>query len=335
MINSVFVIIGTIIGAGFASGKEIFNFFNMYGFYGFCGLILSIFFIGLIIFKIFSIILKFNITTYEDFIHLLVPRFSFIDSVFCNVINIFLLISFVVMFAGFSAFFSQEFGISYIFGAILIGVLSFITLLKNINGIIKINLFAIPLLIFIILMLGIKNSNFIIYPNFNFIPFKFTCIINVFLYSSMNLIVLIPILITLKDKIKTYKYAKYVSFFVSLFLLIMAVIIFLVLQYYFNDIKNLELPIIYIASNNGLIFKYLYGTAILIAIFTTAISSGYGFLNNLKISNNKIYVFATFLICVIAVSLSNVGFSNLINLLYPILGYLGLLQVLLIFCFKK
>lgn len=35
MINSILVIIGTIIGAGFASGKEIFTFFNVYGVFGF------------------------------------------------------------------------------------------------------------------------------------------------------------------------------------------------------------------------------------------------------------------------------------------------------------
>lgn len=36
-----FVIIGTIIGAGFASGKEIYTFFNIYGPKGFLGLIIS------------------------------------------------------------------------------------------------------------------------------------------------------------------------------------------------------------------------------------------------------------------------------------------------------
>ncbi len=39
MLNAVFVIIGTIIGAGFASGKEIFTFFNIYGGYGILGYI--------------------------------------------------------------------------------------------------------------------------------------------------------------------------------------------------------------------------------------------------------------------------------------------------------
>lgn len=36
-----FVIIGTIIGAGFASGKEIYTFFSIYGINGLWGILLS------------------------------------------------------------------------------------------------------------------------------------------------------------------------------------------------------------------------------------------------------------------------------------------------------
>ena len=49
MLNAVFVIIGTIIGAGFASGKEIFTFFNIYGGYGILGIFLAEFLIGFVI----------------------------------------------------------------------------------------------------------------------------------------------------------------------------------------------------------------------------------------------------------------------------------------------
>ena len=41
MFKIIFVIIGTIIGAGFASGKEILTFFNVYGYYGLFGLLIS------------------------------------------------------------------------------------------------------------------------------------------------------------------------------------------------------------------------------------------------------------------------------------------------------
>ena len=56
--KAIFVIIGTIIGAGFASGQEIYTFFNRYGIQGIIGLILSVTLIGVIIYKTFKVILE-------------------------------------------------------------------------------------------------------------------------------------------------------------------------------------------------------------------------------------------------------------------------------------
>ena len=47
----VFVIIGTLIGAGFASGKEVYIFFNKYGSLGLLGVVLSGIFISIVIYK--------------------------------------------------------------------------------------------------------------------------------------------------------------------------------------------------------------------------------------------------------------------------------------------
>ena len=54
-----------------------------------------------------------------------------------------------------------------------------------------------------------------------------------------------------------------------------------------------------------------------------------------NISNNerkqKIYIL---LLCIISIIFSNFGFSNLIKVLYPIFGYLGLIQLFHIFIYK-
>ena len=55
------VIIGSLIGAGFASGQEIFMFFNCYGIKGILGIIISCTITALIIYKVFQIINKYNI----------------------------------------------------------------------------------------------------------------------------------------------------------------------------------------------------------------------------------------------------------------------------------
>ena len=322
MFNGILVIIGTIIGAGFASGKEIFTFFNVYGKLGLLGLMVSQVLICFVIYKTFCIILKEDIISYPDFISKTITKSPFINSVICNIMNIFLLISFIVMVAGFAAFFSQELKLSYMFGAFLISVLCFLTFLGNIDGIVKVNKLFIPLLILIILLLGITNLKCFVCFNFYTLPTSYNWLISTFLYSSYNLVILIPILISLKKYVKTIKDAKLIAIFTTFFLCLMSMILFFLLNYNFIEIANLELPIIYIASKLSILFKYICSFAILGAIFTTAISSGYSFLTTLNIKNRKKYFFVSALICIVSILLSNIGFSNLLNILYPIMGFL-------------
>ena len=104
-----FVIIGTIIGAGFSSGQEILTFFNYYGIYGLIGLIISLAIIGLIIYKTLKINLEKNINSYQSFIENIMPLKLRDNRIFVftinNIINIFLLISFNIMVARFFCIF--------------------------------------------------------------------------------------------------------------------------------------------------------------------------------------------------------------------------------------
>ena len=96
-----FVIIGTIIGAGFSSGQEILTFFNQYGVYGLVGLMISVSLISVIIYKTLKINLENNIDNYQKFIENIVPQKlkenKLLVFTINNIINIFLLISFNVM----------------------------------------------------------------------------------------------------------------------------------------------------------------------------------------------------------------------------------------------
>ena len=56
ILKIVFVIIGTLIGAGFASGQEIYSFFYVYGKKGIIGLILSALIMSIVIYKVLKII---------------------------------------------------------------------------------------------------------------------------------------------------------------------------------------------------------------------------------------------------------------------------------------
>ena len=92
---------------------------------------------------------------------------------------------------------------------------------------------------------------------------------------------------------------------------------------------GLNAEFIFIAGKLNHYYKYIYGFVILISIYTSSIASGYSFLDNF---NKKYFRILNFLLCFSAVFIGNISFSSLINLLYPIFGFLGFfnLAILLI-----
>lgn len=328
-----FVIIGTIIGAGFASGKEIYTFFCIYGINGLWGILISNGLIGLVIYLTFKTVLDINIKTYSDFTKHLVGSNKVLNYTINNLMNVFLLISFVVMVSGFGAYFNQEFSMPIFFGAILIALLTFFTFFKNIDGIVKINTLLIPILIFLVVLLGFKENLFSFSTNTLPAVSSFSWFFKSILYASYNSILLIPIIINLQNLISNKKQVKYIISITLSIMIILSLVIFIILNLNIKEIKNIDIPIVFIANKFGLIYKYLYGLTILIAIFTTAVSQGYSFLNNIS-KNKKQYFVYSVLICILSVTFSNVGFGILLDVLYPLLGVLGLVQIGVL-CFPR
>lgn len=133
----------------------------------------------------------------------------------------------------------------------------------------------------------------------------------------------------MKEYLLKTKNIKYISIIVSVIIAILLITVFLFLINIDVNIKELEMPAVYAISNIWPRIKSIYGIIILISIFTTAISLGMSFLRNVSI-NKRSYDVLAVLICASAVIFSNIGFSNLVNMMYPILGGLGLLQMILI-----
>lgn len=339
IIKVVFVIIGTFIGAGFASGQEIYLFFFSYGINGLLGILISSILMGYVISKTLIVIKQNNVQNYKEFLELIIykktekniknNKNSIIAKVINLIVNIFTLITFFIMIAGFGTYFAQEFGINQLVGSSILAIITYIILNTNVRGVVKANGIIVPILIILVGIIGILNlknlpllqiKNYMI-PNNN-IEF----ILQAVLYASYNSILLIPVLITLNKYIKNKKQINKISILSSGIIAIMSILIFLLLTKVDVDIEKLEMPAIYVVSNMFYILKYLYGFVILGSIFTTAISLGMSFLRNIS-KNEKSYSHIALIMCITSVVVSKIGFSNLVNMLYPIFGYLGLLQI--------
>lgn len=143
------------------------------------------------------------------------------------------------------------------------------------------------------------------------------------LYACYNSVLLIPILISIKEYITKTKNIKYISIIVSIITAILLTTVFLFLINVDINIKELEMPAVYAISNIWPNIKNIYGIIILISIFTTATSLGMSFLKNVSI-NKKSYNAISILICISGVIFSGIGFANLVNIMYPVLGIFGL-----------
>lgn len=157
-----FVIIGTLVGAGFASGKEIYSFFFIYGQWGAFGIAVSSVIIGLIIYKVLHTCCEENVDNYYDFCEIIGGRDignGNVSTFLNSIVNIFLVIVYFIMIAGFSGFMKQEFNVNgYLASSVIVTICYFI-FLKNVNGLIKISNFLIPVLIFFIVFISIKISD--------------------------------------------------------------------------------------------------------------------------------------------------------------------------------
>ena len=329
ILKVVFVIIGTLIGAGFASGQEIYTFFFSFGIKGLFGIVVSSILIGITIYKTLKIIEKNNIQNYKEFLECLIKNKK-IKEIINIIVIIFILASFYIMIAGFGAYLQQEFNLNSIIGSAILAILCLFIFKTSIKGLVKANEILIPLLIFIVIFIGIINLKNIDFKNINNYLIQDnnkSWLATSILYASYNSILLMPVLTSIKEYISKTKNTKYISLIVTVITIILLSTVFLFLINVDVNIKNLEMPAVYAINKICPNIKSIYGIIILISIFTTAISLGISFLKDVS-KNEKQYNIIAILICITGIIFSKMGFSNLVNLFYPILGILGLIQII-------
>lgn len=337
----VFVIIGTLIGAGFASGQEVYLFFYSYGIKGIIGIFISSILMGIIIYKTLILVKENDINNYKDFLNLLIKKegnnnYFNIKNIINIIINMFILITFFIMIAGFGAYFEQELEINSLIGSSVLAILCFIVFRTNQKGVVKVSEILVPILIVFITIISILNlkdfdinnikNYFISNKSYNFL-------LSSIVYCSYNSILLIPVLITLKNYINNKRKVISISVISTIIIVLLSISLFFILTKVDVDISKLEMPAVYVVSRMSKIFVIIYGFIILGSIFTTAVSLGNSFLQNVS-KNKKSYTHIAVIMCITSIAISKIGFSNLINFLYPIFGYLGIIQIVRL-TFKK
>lgn len=286
-IKHVYVIIGTIVGAGFASGREIYTFFFTYGKAGIIGMIFSSMIIGFVTYKVLKICEENDINSFKKFCGVIEKNISNnqknISNIFNIAVNIFLLLMFYVMISGFSSFLNQEFKLPTVIGSLMIIVLCYITFIGSTEELIKISNYLIPILILFIIYISsktlIQNESStcmyikdVVKTSGNN---EILGIIKSILYASYNCIALIPVIIQLySSECKKNISKKSISVISTIIIIALSFSIYNLLLQGNIDNLNLDMPIIAITKQISKTYGFIYTIIIGIAIYTSAASSG-------------------------------------------------------------
>lgn len=335
------VFIGTIVGAGLASGQEIRQFFTEFGYRGFWGILICCIIYIVIGYMIISISLKYNLKSYNELINLVLhPKFfaKFTE----GITSVFLISGAAIILAGSGALINQYFGVSKWVGILLMAIVSLLILLRDTKGLIEINSFIVPSLIIVLLTL------FTLYIFFykdvvswTYIktvpPYKNNWLISCLLYSGFNILGCSGVLVPLSGELKNKRSLFWGIVMGALVLTGLSIIINFLLLLNIPYIFKYEIPLLYIANRFGNIIQMMLLCIIWLEMFSTEVSDIYSVGKALSQVFNLSYKKAVFLVILIALPISQIGFVKLISLIYPAFGVISLIFMIecVYFYFRK
>lgn len=313
-------IIGTTIGAGFASGREIWEFFGSYGLGSQYSLFLAMVLFMVMVMVVLTISRNQKTKNYYGILESLMGKK--LANLFDVLTMLYLLSMSVVMFAGSGATFAQ-WNYSYMLGVLFIAVMVFIVLLFDVEGLVSIQSFITPILVGVLLFVCIR---FIV--NFEgpvlgeereavSWPSGIT-------YAALNIVPLIAVLSTLGGELKT-KRELWIAGLVSTFgLASIAMLMNYSLIKMSDDIATYEIPLFSLLQEYPTGMIAVVSVILWLAIYTTALSGVHGIVSRVSTLVTCPAWLLSLLLIVLMIPLSQFGFSTLVSVLYPIYGVLNL-----------
>lgn len=324
------VFIGTIVGAGLASGKEISQFFTIYGYKSFIGICFTGIFYIFMCSIISKISIKYNLNSYGEVFETVSP--SILGKITGVITTLYLISSASIILAGSGALIHQFFGFPKIVGTLIMMTLAILILLRETEGLIEINSVIVPsllIVIFTLMILYILFARDSLTMNYlkDIEVQKSNWWLSTILYSGYNILCCCGVLVPLSSEIKKSRTMIWGIILGAITLTILCISINLMLMVNQPYIFKYEIPLLYVADRFGKVIQVMLLGIIWLEMFSTEVSDVYSISKTL----NKIFRIkfrhAIFLVLCIALPISQIGFTNLISTLYPLFGLLSLIFI--------
>lgn len=327
--------IGTIVGAGFASGQEILKFFSHFGCMGIAGLILSCLLFCITGILIMSLGHRLRAVSFGEVVSHVCGRH--LGPVMELLLGLFLFGSLSVMLAGAGAVFSQQWGIPYFAGTVITLIISVITVLSGMKGIINANSIVVPIMVIVCLTATVPavSGEKLRALHTGFLPVAQGASsfwgVSALLYVSYNMTMGVSVLAPLGKEIRNRQALVWGGILGGLGLGIMALFINLAILSHYPDSAGYEIPSLFLAGRLARTVQMAFSFVLWAEIFTTIIGTVFGLAARISGGNRTAFTVSAVLLMVLALVLSQFGFSGLVGTVYPLFGYVSLLFLIALF----
>ncbi|MBE9914322.1 hypothetical protein G8C92_09795 [Paenibacillus donghaensis] len=324
-----FTYIGTVVGAGFATGQEIIQFFTQYGKWGSLTIMLAtVLFIWLGT-KMMLMSRRISARSYEDLNkHLFGPKAG-------SVISIIMLIVLVgvnsVMLAGAGSVFMEHLNMHYQTGLILTVIGTYFLLKRGIHAILQINSIVVPMMLTLSVLIVLNTIKLPTADRFLSLSTDEPLVaawLSPIIYTAFNLVMAQAVFVPLGSKTESASAVKWGGIIGGIGVGLMLLSAHISISAHMPGIRQYEIPMGSIANQLGPIVQMIYVLLIFMEIFSTFVADIYGITLQLQqhipLSPRVISACVMF-ICFL---LSQIGFSSLLSVLYPLFGFLAIFWAL-------
>ena len=335
------VMIGTVIGAGFASGAEIMAYFSDYGEAGLwvMGAAGALFFVGT--YGTLKIAYEQESAEYGTFTEKIAGKW--LGAVLDALVVLSMLLGYGVMLAGSGAIFFQQWGLSERWGAMLMAGAVMLTLHFGSKGIVTMNRILTPILvvgIFLVSIYGIvmntsltETIDLVLQPLslFTAQPIKkvLPALESAVVYASYNMLGAAAVLTGLVDYIQNENDARMAGGYAACILVALTFALGLATFLNYDTIREIPIPVLGLLNKHEW-WRRLYVLVLLGAMYTTAVSDGFGLMKRVESVRWLSGGTRVLAVTALAMMLAKLGFTCLVEKGYKFLGYLGVVQMLLI-----
>lgn len=326
-----FTYIGTVVGAGFATGQEILQFFTRFGAWGAAGIAFATAMFIWIGAKMMLIAGRIRAKSYED---LNVALFGGKYGIWVSQFMLLVLICVnAVMLAGAGAIFNEHLGISYQTGLLITIFLCFLLLRNGLDAILAVNSIVVPIMLLftvIIIIDTMHSPGADRWLTLTTDAHPIAAWAAPFLYAAFNLAMAQAVLVPLGGRVVDRRTIMAGAWLGGIGIGIMLLVGHIALSAHMPGITQYEIPMGGIARELGAALQWVYTFLIFAEIFTTLLSDIYGV--TLQIHqrfgwHEQLIIGVILLFCFMA---SQIGFGPLLSTLYPLFGAFSLGWLLLI-----